>query len=135
MRACSYCVSRSALCVLSPGSEHCEQCVRSNRRCELAAPVVEMERLADRDEKLSKEVLELEAKALRLRRERRKVRQKMRALGAREEQNILDLEADEAAGEVVACLASPSREVTSPTGLSQVSFGSFGRTSPVPSGS
>ena|ERR1700722_8380053 len=136
MRACSFCTSRNALCIISPGAEHCEQCTRANRRCELAAPTAEMERLADKDEKLSKEVLELEAKALRLRRERRRVRQKMRVLGAREEQNILDLEADEAAADVAVPPVSRDSpgEPISPTGLSQVSFGSFGRTSPVPVG-
>jgi len=136
MRACFFCVSRNALCIVASGSEHCEQCTRANRRCELSAPLAEIERLADKDEKLEKEVIELRIKTLRLQREQRRVRRKMRELGVREDQNILDLEADEATTRAAAApesrVASPGP--TSPTGLSQVSFGSFGRTSPVPSG-
>jgi hypothetical protein len=62
----------------------------------------------------------------------------VRALGSREEQNIQEMEEDEASGiasgDAATRAQSPSRGPTSPTGLSQVSFGSFGRTSPVPSG-
>ena len=57
----------------------------------------------------------------------------MRALGDREEQNIRDLKLDEA---VADCLkAVDYGQPLSPNGLSLASFGSLGRTSPVPTGS
>jgi hypothetical protein len=74
MRACAFCLSRNELCVVAAGCDHCEQCYRSNRRCELAPPCAEIERLFAKDEELSKQVLELETKSLRAQRERRRVR-------------------------------------------------------------
>jgi hypothetical protein len=63
----------------------------------------------------------------------------MRELSNREEQNILDLEIDEALAEALnpelPC-SSPAPGVSpGPAGFSQVSFGSLSRTSPVPADS
>jgi hypothetical protein len=136
MRPCAHCVASSSLCVLSEVSEKCEQCHRFNRPCDLASPWAEVHRLLKQSDDLKEKVLEAEAKALRLRKQRRVILKKVRALGAREESNIEGLEMDEA---VSAAFEPPAEEqpqaAPSPTGLSQVSFGSFGRTSPVPTGS
>jgi hypothetical protein len=101
--------------------------------------MAEVDRLGEKEEKLRSERLALEAKVLRLRKQERLLRKKMRELGDREEQNILDLEMDEALAEALdpelPC-SSPAPGVSpGPAGFSQVSFGSLGRTSPVLAGS
>jgi len=159
-------VARGVDCVTSLIDERCEQCHRFHRSCELASPWTEFDKLAKEEDKIRQERWELEMKRMeierktaRLRRQERALRKRMRDLGNREDQNILDLEAEEAAAEAVAAAAvwSPPAGVQSPTGLSLAgaqsptglslagaqsptglslaSFGSFGRTSPVPTGS
>jgi hypothetical protein len=133
MRPCAACVSSGALCVLSSRDERCEQCYRFNRSCELASPWAEDDRLKQKEEKLREERLKAESEAVRLRKQERLVQKKRRQLWEREKQNIVELEGDEV---LTLGIEGPSFPgPTSPTGLSQVSFGSFGRTSPVPSGS
>jgi hypothetical protein len=139
MRPCSSCVSFWVACILSSVDERCEQCCRFNRSCELAAPWKEAERILKKKEDVERQIIEAEAKALRLRKQKRQLQKKLRELGDREERNIQDLELDELMGDLPQAsppgLVSSSQGLTSPTGLSQVSFGSFGRTSPVPTGS
>jgi hypothetical protein len=138
MRPCASCTSRGVLCVVSTLDDRCEQCMRNQRRCELAPPWDECERLVKQSEKLQTEALEAEAKAIRLRRQRRSVLKKLKEIDARERLNIEELEMDEAAAEAVAQATSSAglfEPALSFTGFSQVSFGSFGRTSPVPTGS
>jgi hypothetical protein len=81
---------------------------------------------------LDRQIIEAESKALRLRKQKRALQKKLRGLGDREEQNIRDLELDEMLAEIP--VGEQPETATSPTGFSQVSFGSFGRISPVPSG-
>jgi hypothetical protein len=135
MRPCASCVSSGTLCVLSARDERCEQCYRFNRSCELASPWVEDDRLKRKEEQLREERLRAEQEAVRLRKQERLVQKKRRLLWEREKQNISELEGDEAVAGMASRVESPSRGPTSPTGLSQVSFGSFGRTTPVPTGS
>jgi hypothetical protein len=97
MRPCAYCVASSSLCVLSEMSEKYEQCYRFNRPCDLASPWAEVYRLLKQSDDLKEKVLEAEAKALRLRKQRRVILKKVRALGAREESNIKGLKMDKAA--------------------------------------
>jgi hypothetical protein len=123
---------------LSPRDERCEQCYRFNRRCDLASPWAEDDRLQRKEEELREQRLEAEMKAARLRKQERQLQKKRKALWEREKQNVDELEADEAAAEAVARSTPPAglpEPAPSPTGFSQVSFGSFGRTSPVPTGS
>jgi hypothetical protein len=98
--------------------------------------MAEVDRLGEKEEKLRSEALALELKVLRLRKQARALRKKMRELGDRKEQNILDLEMDEALAEALdpeLPRSSPALGVPpSPAGFSQVSFGSLGRTSLVP---
>jgi hypothetical protein len=54
-------------------------------------------RLLKQSDDLKEKVLEAEAKALRLRKQRRVILKKVRALGAREESNIEGLKIDKAA--------------------------------------
>jgi hypothetical protein len=53
--------------------------------------MAEVERLASQKAKLEEQILEAEAKALRLRRQKRAIQKKMRSLGDREKQNIQEL--------------------------------------------
>ena len=134
MRPCSSCTRLGVSCITSPAHESCEQCLRSSRVCDLAAPLAEMERIFKKAEKMQAEALEAEAKAHRLRKQRRALLKKMRELGAREERKIEELEVDEMLAEASAVVSGPEAP-NSPTGFSQVSFGSlFDRTSPLPSG-
>jgi hypothetical protein len=135
MRACSACVSSGAACIISPSDERCEQCCRHNRQCELASPWGEAERVLRKKEDIERQIIESEVKTLRLRKQKRLLQKKLRELGDREERNIQDLELDELMSELPAQPAPSSPAPASPTGLSQVSLGSFGRTTPVPSGS
>ena len=95
MRPCQSCVSRGLLCVVSELSEHCEQCFRSKRSCELAPPDIEMERLLRQKKELFDKAMEAKAKATRFAKQHRLVVRKLRELDRREEQNILELEIDE----------------------------------------
>jgi hypothetical protein len=137
MRPCSACTKANVDCVLSSLDERCEQCYRNRRSCELASPWAEFDRIHQQKEKIREQRLEAERKAIRLRKQERLLQKRLKALGDREEQNILDLEADEALDEALADMpvleSVPGPQ--SPTGFSQVSFGSLGRTSPVPAGS
>jgi hypothetical protein len=134
MRPCSACVSRGLLCVVSPLDERCEQCFRNQRSCELASPWKEFDRLAKHSERLQTEALEAEAKASRLRKQRRLVLKKMKELDARERTNIEELETDERLADAPPSEPLPDPGSQSPTGFSQVSFGSLSRISPVPTG-
>ena len=95
MRPCQSCVSRGLLCVVSDMSEHCEQCFRVKRSCELAPPDAEMERLLRQKKELFDKAMEAKAKATRFAKQHRLVVRKLRELDRREEQNILELEIDE----------------------------------------
>ena len=95
MRPCSACVSRGCLCVRSPLDDRCEQCVRSLRSCDLASPAAECARLVKESERLQDEALRAEAKAARLRRQRRALLKRLQDLDAREKANIEELEEDE----------------------------------------
>jgi hypothetical protein len=109
------------------------------RVCDLASPHAECQRLATESARLQNEALLAEAKAARLRRQRRALLKRLHALDAREKVNIEELEADERSlGEFVPPLTPsagsglPAPGVPpSPAGFSQVSFGSLNRTSPV----
>ena len=78
-------------------------------------------------------------KAVRLRKQERLLQKRLRELGDREELNIRELELDELISEAIPSASEsagpPAGQVASPSGLSQVSFGFLGRTSPVPTGS
>jgi hypothetical protein len=67
MRACSHCSSRNLLYIVFETSEHCAECYRIHRRCELASPMAEVERLAFKAEKFREQRIEAETKAIRLR--------------------------------------------------------------------
>jgi hypothetical protein len=110
--------------------------------------MAEVERLATKAEALREQRLEIERKAIRLRKQERALYKKMRELGDRKNQNILDLEMEEEMEEAAKrALNSPldSSELPnsapalgfppSPAGFFQVSFGFLGRTSPAPTGS
>jgi hypothetical protein len=96
MRPCSACVSRYILYSISEASDSCVEYNRTYRRYKLASPIAEVERLAFKAEDLREQALEAERKALRLRKQARVLYKKMRDLGTREEQNILNLETEEA---------------------------------------
>jgi hypothetical protein len=132
MRPCDFCTSRGVLCIVSDESEHCAQCLRSNRQCELAPPYRELERLDKVEERLMKEIAEADAKSLRLRKQRRLVQKKRQALSAREDQNIRELEIDELLSEV------PAEEPLAPSSpsfselLDPALLGSSGRSPSAP---
>jgi hypothetical protein len=85
MRPYSACVSRGLTCLVTPELEHYIECYRSYRRYKLASPIAEVDRLGEKEEKLRSERLALEVKVLRLRKQERALRKKMRELGDREE--------------------------------------------------
>jgi len=95
MRPCQSCASRQVLCVMSSESEHCEQCVRFNRQCDLASPHKEMERLHRQEKELFNKAQEAKTKAIRYSKQRRLIIKRLKELGRREDQNILELEIDE----------------------------------------
>jgi hypothetical protein len=101
MRPCSSYMSFGVLCVLSPVDERCEQCYRNQRPCELAPPWTEFAQLQKEKEKVQQQRLESELKTVRLRKQKRSLLKRIKALSDKEELNILDLEVDEAAAEAV----------------------------------
>jgi hypothetical protein len=66
----------------------------------LASPITEIKRLGARVDTLREQRLEAERKAIRLRKQERALIKKIRELGDREDQNILDLEMEEELEEV-----------------------------------
>jgi type I site-specific restriction endonuclease len=134
MRPCSACVAQGCLCVLSPLDDRYAQCVRTLRVCDLASPHAECQRLVTEAERLQDEALKAEAKASRLRRQRRALLKRLHSLDAREKVNIEELEQDEA----WASLANPPELPSSspapgvspgPAGFFQALPGSLNRTS------
>jgi ABC-type phosphate transport system auxiliary subunit len=97
---------------MSEASDHCVEYYRTHRQCELASPMAEVERLNSKAEALRKQrievIVEAQRKALRLRKQERALIKKMRELGAREDQNILELEIEEAAEEALDLPELPS---------------------------
>jgi hypothetical protein len=85
MRPCASCVSHGTLCVLSSIDERCEQCYRSQRSCELASPWSEFDKLYKEKEKIRQQRLEAKLKAVRLRKQKRALQKRLKALGDREE--------------------------------------------------
>jgi hypothetical protein len=136
MRPYSAYISRSLVCSVSHASDYYVEYFRTYRRCELASPIDEVDRLLTKKEKLRDQALEAEAKALRLRKQARILRKKARELSDRENRNILDLKMDKALAKALdpeLPRFSPAPGVPpSPAGFSQVSFDSLGRISPVP---
>jgi len=136
MRPCSYCISVGEFCVLSTLDERCEQCYRGNRSCDLASPWAEDDRLKAKEEILREKRLRAEAEAVKIRKAERKLQKQRRLLWEREKQNIAELEVDELLAGAAAAPSEPAPGVPpGPAGPSQVSSGSPGRTSPVPTGS
>jgi hypothetical protein len=142
MRPCAHYIASDPpiLCVVSPLSEKCAQYHHLNRPYDLASPWDEFDRLQKQSDQLQAAALEAEAKAHRLRKQRRTLLKKLKALEDREERNIEEMEVDELiAGAAVSTEAPPIQVAfpgaISPTALSQVSFGSLNRTSPIPTGS
>jgi hypothetical protein len=80
--------------------------------------MAEIKRLASHKEKLKKQILETEVKALRLRRQKRAIQKKMRALGDREEQNNRELKLDEMLAERIEATVPVDTPPLSPTGFS-----------------
>src|SRR5450755_435002 len=117
MRPCQHCLSRFLLCVVSKHSDHCEECVRHYRQCDLAPPnYSELEKLSQQERKLYREAQEAKAKAIRLSKQRRALIKRMKEIGQREDQNILELEIDELMeSEFPVDLPSQDPSVLSPT--------------------
>jgi hypothetical protein len=67
MRPYSAYISRGLTYSITLESEYYIECYRSYRRCELALPIAEVDRLDKKEKKLRSERLTLEAKVLRLR--------------------------------------------------------------------
>src|SRR5450755_3217972 len=126
MRACSSCLSRNTLCVVSPSSFRYEQCVRYNRQCELDFPVNQLDKLSTQENKLLDLISESEAKTRRFRRQRRLLLKKMRDLGDREGQNIFEMEMKEIAAETLPL--EPLPDDPPPPNPFQISRGSPNRT-------
>jgi type I site-specific restriction endonuclease len=95
MRPCASYTAQGCPYVLSPLDDRCEQYIRMLRVCDLASPHAEYQRLATESARLQDEALRAEAKAARLRRQRRALLKRLHALDAREKVNIEELEADE----------------------------------------
>jgi hypothetical protein len=74
MRACSHCSARGTVYVLFKLFKKCESYVRLYRPYDFTSFLAEINRLANKDDKISEELLALRAKALRLRREQRRLR-------------------------------------------------------------
>ena len=88
--------------MVTPGSNRCTSCDGNNRSCDLAPPGKEYEKAQDVVEKLDEDILELHKKDLELKikivhleKQRKFHLKKLRDLGNREAQNILELKADE----------------------------------------
>ena len=82
--------------MISDISDSCERCHRFDRYCDLSSPFKEIAKLSGKANKLDEQILEVEAKSLQLRKQRRLLIRKLRELGDREIQNIAELEKDEA---------------------------------------
>jgi hypothetical protein len=125
---------------MSEAFDYYIECYRTHRQCELASPMAEVERLNSKAEVLRERRLEAERTAIRLRKQEKALYRKMRELGAREEQNILELEMEETAEEALDFSELPNSAPAlgfppSPASFSQVSFNSLSRISLVPTGS
>jgi uncharacterized protein (DUF3084 family) len=136
MRPYASYVSHDILCVLSSIDERYKQCYYSQRSCELTSPWSEFDKLHKEKENIRQQRLKAELKAVRLRKQKRALQKRLKALGNREKQNILDLEINEATVEALKPFAEEQPQAAlSPTRLSQISFSSFNKTSSMPTSS
>ena len=88
-------------------------------------------RLDKKEDDLSQQILEAEARVRRLRRERQRVHLQQRQLVKQEEQNVEEKEWDELLSEdLPTSFGEALVGITSPTGASQASWGSLDRTPP-----
>jgi hypothetical protein len=71
MRPCDFCVSRQIFYIISFNSEYCVIYLRVNRSCKLASPYQKIKRLNKVENRLIRDMIEVEAKLLRLRQQRR----------------------------------------------------------------
>jgi hypothetical protein len=116
IRPCAYCVFYYILCSVSEASDYYIKYYRTHRRCELVSFIAEVERLIIKAEVLRKQRLEAKRKAIRLRKQERALYKKIRELGDREDQNILNLEAEETVERApTASLDSPELPNSAPT--------------------
>jgi hypothetical protein len=69
IRPYSFYTNRHVLYVISPQSDHCEQCLRHNQYCELTLPSTsKVTRFHEKDRRLFERTLAAEIKVFRLRR-------------------------------------------------------------------
>ncbi len=94
MRKCIQCEKHKVACVVSEISESCEQCYRFHRSCDLSAPFKEIDKAMKQVEELSDQIAASEAKSSRLRKQKRLLLKRLKEMGAREEKNVEELEAD-----------------------------------------
>ena len=106
--------------MISSESESCSECYRFKRRCSLAPNDSELDKQLKIKEKLDEEIVEAmrvaveaEAKAIRLRKQRRLAIKRLRELGDREALNIEELENDEALAASVATSSEENPSVSS----------------------
>ncbi len=110
MRKCTRCAVDGAPCIVSELSDSCERCYRTHRSCELSAPWSEVQKVLAQSDKLDEQILESQAKILRLRKQKRALVKKLKELGAREEQNVFGLEQDEQAAASTGAPSVPASE-------------------------
>ena len=135
MRPCDRCQSRGLECRTSLWSDKCGEYIRVSHPWSLVVTPQQFAALDAQLEKIDAELhrareakLEARSRARRLKAQRQKLLEKRSEMTNRELRNIEELEVDE-------MLAELQPLPTSPTGFSQVSFGSLDRTSLVLTGS
>ena len=95
MRSCENCKSRGCECVVPTGDPRCTECAKYGRKCDLAPPGKEYERTQDVVEELDEQILAIHSRLARLKKQRKFHLKKLKDMGDREAQNILEIEEDE----------------------------------------
>ena len=97
MRTCQACVNDPSKprCVITQESLSCTECDKYRRQCDLSPNYLKWDKALRQEERIEEEILELQMKLARKRKEQKHWLRVRRELGDREAQNILELEEDE----------------------------------------
>ena len=96
MRTCQNCTQRGSSCIVTKDSLRCTECDKFNRKCNLAPPDKELDKVYNILDDLNEQINAVRMKELRLKKQRRHWLRRTRELGDLEAKNILELEADKA---------------------------------------
>ena len=131
MPPCSRCEKKELKCIVSDDSKRCNECVRTNARCDAGGPsAVEWEKLEREERRLQEEEEEAMAKILRLRKQQRLFRSRAKDMLRRGLKTMDELDEAEEKERKEAEAKEPAPSTTNPSAHDATSSDLFSALSP-----